>query len=141
MHLKPVHVWWIGVFLFLPSCLLWGWFGVMSIWKFKQFGTPDWYGLTHVYLPMLAAIVGLSVPMICLRRFGKLSAKPTFSAFAVFVAVMLAWGVLDVRNEHYQVNGHDYPNGVLVDGHRHYWHLYFTWYFLPYRAIQGYRFN
>jgi hypothetical protein len=52
-----------------------------------------------------------------------------------------AWGVLDIRNEHYQIGGHDYPNGILVDGHRHYWHLYFTWYFLPYKWIHGYQFD
>ena len=27
------------------------------------------------------------------------------------------------------------------DGHRYYWHLYFTWYFLPYRWIHGYHFD
>lgn len=141
MRVRPVHIWWIGVLVFLPSCLLWGYFSVMCIWEFKQFGSLDWYGFTHVYFPLFAAIFGLSVPLVCLRRLRDLSAKATFIAFSAFVALMLTWGVLDIRSEHYQVGGHDYPHGVLEDGHRYYWHLYITWYFLPYRWIHGYNFD
>ncbi len=58
-----------------------------------------------------------------------------------YIAFMMLWGFVDVRHENYQTGGHDYPNGVLIDGHRHYWHLYFTWYFLPYEWIHGYEFD
>jgi hypothetical protein len=139
--LRPVHIWWLGVLLFLPACLLWGISAVMYLWKFKQFGSLDWHGFTHVYLPMFAAVVGLCVPLLFLRRFRNLPARPTFRAFAIFVTIMLAWGILDIRNENYQIGGHDYPSGVLQGGHSHYYHGYFTWYFLPYRWIHGYQFD
>ena len=141
LSIKPVHIWWIGVFLFLPSCLFWGWSSAVSIWKFKQFALLDWHGLTHAYFPMLAAIVGLSIPLACLHRLRDFSLKATLVAFSSFVALMLTWGIVDIRSGHYQIGGHDYPNGPLVDGHRYYWHIYFTWYFLPYRWIEGYAFN
>jgi len=136
MRVRPVHIWWIGVLLFLPSCLLWGYFSVMCIWKFKQLGSLDWYGFTHVYLPLVAALVGFILPLLCLRLCRQSSWRVTGWAFAGYLAVVVAWAAADIRHEHYQIGGHDYPNGPLVDGHRYYWHVYFTWYFIPYRWIE-----
>jgi hypothetical protein len=141
MRVRPFHIWWIGSLFFLPSCLLWGYFSVLCIWKFNQFGSLDWHGFTHVYLPCFAAIFGFCFPLGCLKWLRGLSLRATLTGFGCFVAVMLAWGYFDIKAEHYQVAGLDYPSGVLEDGHRHYWHLYFTWYFLPYRWIHGYQFD
>jgi hypothetical protein len=141
MRFRPFFVWLLGVVLFLPSCVIWGYFSVLCIWKFKQFGSLDWHGVTHVYLPLFAAVLGLCFPLVCLRWFRALSSRATLGAFAGYMALMLTWGVLDIKAEHYQVGGHDYPHGAIEDGHRYYWHLYFTWYFLPYRWIHGYNFD
>ena len=54
---------------------------------------------------------------------------------------MCMWVYFDIKSEHYQFGGHDYPNGILVDGHRYYFHVYITWYFLPYKWIHGYEFD
>ena len=141
MRAKPVHIWWIGVGLFAPSCTIWAYFSVLIIWRFGRFGSLDLHGVTHTYLPLLAAMLGLGVPFFFLRHFRKLSTNATLTAFLVYLVLMLTWGVFDIRGERYQIGGHDYPNGIVEDGHRHYWHLYFTWYFLPYKWIHGYNFD
>ena len=136
MSIRPVHTWWLGVALFTPSVLIWGITTSLFIYK-GMFHCPfDWHGITRVYLPMFAAIVGVTIPLICLRRLRSSSWRVTVLAFAGYLAVMLTWGIIDIRREHYQMGGHDYPNGPLVDGHTHYWHVYYTWYFIPYRWVE-----
>jgi hypothetical protein len=136
MRIRPVHTWWLGVGLFTPSILIWGFSLGLFIYK-GMFNCPfDWHGITHVYLPLFAAVVGLAVPVVCLRLLRHASWRVTRWAFAVYVATMLTWAAIDIRHEHYQMGGHDYPNGPLVDGHRYYWHVYYTWYFIPYRWIE-----
>jgi hypothetical protein len=144
MRIRPVHIWWLGVGLFTPSILIWVWFlgifiykGMISVSSFSL----DWYNVSHLYLPLLAAVVGFTVPVLFLRILRQASWRITGWAFAGFLAVMLTWGFFDIKAEHYQIGGHDYPHGILEDGHRYYWHLYFTWYFLPYRWIHGYHFD
>ena len=56
--------------------------------------------------------------------------------FVIYLVVMLTWGIVDIRCENYQMGGHRYPNGPLIDGHKYYFHHYYTWYFLPYRWIE-----
>jgi len=122
--------------LFTPSILLWGFSLGLFIYK-GMFNCPfDWHGITHVYLPLFAAVVGLAVPIVCLRLLRHASWRVTRLSFAGYLATMLTWAAIDIRHEHYQMGGHDYPNGPLVDGHRYYWHAYYTWYFIPYRWIE-----
>jgi hypothetical protein len=133
--MKPAHIWWLGVIVFLPGFFLWIYWLVLCLSRFGQFGSLNWYGICHTYLPLLAAIVGLGTPLLCLLRFRNSSTKVAFGAFSVYLMVLLTWGVLDIKNENYQIGGHDSL------GHRDYWHLYFTWYFFPYRWIHGYNFD
>jgi hypothetical protein len=136
MSIRPVHTWWLGVALFTPSVLAWLIPTALFISK-GLFDCPfDWPGITHVYLPMFAAVVGFTVPLVCLWRLRGSSWRVTGWAFACYLAVMLTWGIIDIRQQHYQMGGHDYPNGPRVDGHRYYWHVYYTWYFIPYRWIE-----
>jgi hypothetical protein len=130
LNVRLIHIWWLPAFVFLPSVLVWIYSMILSV--------P---GFTHAYLPMFAAVLGLLIPLIALKRFRTASNKVVLATFFVFVTVMLAWGFTDIRHENYQIGGHDYPNGILVDGHRYYWHLYFTWYWLPYKSIHGYHFD
>ena len=124
------HIWWLGVGLFAPSVICWG----MSLSLFISkdfFHAPfDWFGITRVYLPLLAAIIGFTVPLICLRFLRGKSWRVTGLAFAGYLAIMLLWSVIDIRNQHYQMGGH------LTLGHKSYWHAYFTWYFMPYQWIE-----
>jgi len=139
---RPVQLWWIGVALFFPSLLLWACSIVTIAWYLGGVTyTFDGHGVTHIHVPLCAAVLGVCLPVACLRRLRTASWRVTTGCFALYLAVMLTWGWFDVRNENYQVGGHDYPNGILADGHKHYWHLYFTWYFLPYRWIHGYEFG
>jgi len=136
MQIRPVHCWWLGVAMFTPSILTWGLFLGLSVYKGWVAFPFDRYGITHLYLPLLAAVVGFIVPLFCLHRFRTASRRATWCVFFGYLAVMLAWGIVDIRQEHYQMGGHRYPNDVLTDGHRYYFHSYFTWYFLPYRWIE-----
>ena len=136
MRIRPVHTWWFGVMLFAPSVLIWVITTSGFVYK-GMFNCPfDWHGIKHIYLPLFAALVGLTTPLVCLRLFRGASWRFTGLAFAAYLALMLAWAAIDIRHEHYQMGGHEYPNGPLIDGHRYYWHVYYTWYFIPYRWIE-----
>lgn len=136
MRIRPVHTWWLGAALFAPSVLIWASVFAMSIY-WRKFNCPfNWYGIRFVYLPLFAASLGLAIPLVNLRLLRTASWRLTMWAFGAYVAVFLAWAVIDVRYENHQNGGHDYPNGPIVDGHRYYWHSYFTWYFIPYRWIE-----
>lgn len=134
--MQPFHIWWIGVVLFGPPAALW----VLIIVVFSvigMFDCPfDWHGIRHFYIPFFAALVGLVVPLVCLRALRRSSPRVWVSVFVVYVVAMLTWGIVDIRCENYQMGGHDYPNGPLADGHKYYFHQYYTWYFLPYRWIE-----
>lgn len=132
VRFRPFHIWWLGVVLFAPSVLFWILAVGIFIWNGK-FNCPfDRYGIIHVYLPLFAALIGFSFPIVFMRLFRQASGRVTAWTFAAYLAVMLTWGIIDIQHENYQFGGHDYPNGPLIDGHKHYWHVYYTWYFLPY---------
>jgi hypothetical protein len=136
MRFRPVHIWWLAVALFTPSVFIWAFSTAIFVYK-GMFNCPfDRHGIIRVYLPMFAAVVGFFVPLVCLRVLRAASWRHTGWLFTTYLGLMLTWGVIDIRHEHYQMGGHDYPNGPLVDGHRYYWHSYFTWYFLPYEWIE-----
>jgi hypothetical protein len=127
-------MWWLGVALFTPSVLLW----LVAIALFYEGMWEcafDWEGARGLYLPMFAAVVGFAVPLLCLRCLRSSSWRVTGRVFAGYLAVMLIWGIIDVRQQHYQIGGHEYP-GIVIDGHSHYFHVYLTWYFLPYKWIE-----
>lgn len=133
---RPYDAWWIGVVLFGPAVAMWLFLIVFALIK-GMFHCPlDWHGMRHVYLPFLAALVGLVIPLVCLRAFRGSRPRAWVPALVVYALVMLAWGIIDIRCENYQLGGHRYPNGPLVDGHKYYFHQYYTWYFLPYRLIE-----
>lgn len=136
MRIRPVHTWWLGAGLFTPSILIWGYSLSLFIYSGMFSVSFDWHGVTRFFLPLLAAVLGFTVPLFCMRLLRRASWRLTGLAFAGYLVVMLAWAVIEIRNEHYQMGGHDYPNGPLVDGHRYYWHIYYTWYFVPYRWIE-----
>jgi len=136
MCIRPVHTWWLGVGLFTPSIVIWVMFLGLYIYKGMFSVSLDWHSIRHLYLLLFAAVVGFTAPLVCLRLLRDVSWRVTDWAFAGYLAAMLAWAVVDIRHEHYQIGGHDYPNGPLVDGHRYYWHVYYTWYFIPYRWIE-----
>ena len=139
-QLRPAYIWLIGVVVFTPSLVLWGYYFWMALFNGRFNCAFDSYGVRYVYLPLFAAIAGFFVPAFCFLRLRHASRKKTISMFVGYVMVMLIWGVLDIKNENYQIGGHDYPNSPQADGHKHYWHLYLTWYFLPHKFIHGYEF-
>lgn len=136
MKPRAFHIWWLGILLFAPAVFLWTF--VIAMFSIKgEFDCPfDWFGIRHIYLPLVAAWLGLAVPVVCLRVLRHARPRVWVSTFVVYVAVMLIWGIVDIRFQNYQVGGHRYPNGPLVDGHKYYFHQYYTWYFLPYRWIE-----
>lgn len=136
IKIRPFHIWWLGIVLFGPSLIIW----ITCIILFSakgMFDCPfDWYGIRHIYLPLFAAFVGFSIPVICLRVLRRTRTGIWGSIFVIYLVVMLTWGIVDIRYENCQIGGHRYPHGPLIDGHRYYFHIYFTWYFLPYRWIE-----
>lgn len=136
IKVRPFHIWLIGVMFFAPALLVWIVFIILFSVK-GMFDCPfDEHGVRHIYLPFLAAVLGFCIPVICLRVLRQTSARVWVPIFIAYCVIMLMWGIIDIRCENYQVGGHRYPNGPLVDGHRYYFHQYYTWYFLPYRLIE-----
>lgn len=136
MQIRPVHIWWLGVALFVPSVITWG--VSLGVFIYKGFfDVPfDWFGITRVYLPFVAAILGFATPILCLRFLKHASCRLTGWAFAGYLSVMLIWATIDIRHQHYQMGGHGTSSGSAADGHGDYWHVYYTWYFIPYRWIE-----
>lgn len=136
MRLRPVHVWWLGVIVFAPSAFAWLFTVGYSLFNGTLDCRLDWQSTRHVYLPFLAAFVGLCVPLLCLRFLRNVTPRVVTVLFASYVAGMVAWGIADIRNQNFQIAGHEYPNSPLADGHKHHFHSYYTWYFLPYALIE-----
>lgn len=136
MKPSPFHVWWVGIVLFGPAVLMW----IAGFILFHVKGMLDipfdWHAVKSIYLPFAAALLGLCVPVVCLRLLRKSPTRKWAPVFAIYATLMLTWGIIDIRSENYQIGGHSYPNGPLIDGHRYYYHSYITWYFLPYRWIE-----
>ena len=120
---------------------MWGFSFGIAILKGQFNWALDWHNTRFLYLPLFAAVIGLLIPTYCFLRLQQVSIKKNTLLFVVYLAIMFSWGVFDIKYENYQIGGHDYPNGPMVDGHKYYWHTYFTWYFLPSRTIEGYQFK
>lgn len=131
--MRPFHVWWLGAALFAPALLVW-------ITVLVAFGVRGWlelpfdaHGLRHIILPFFAAVLGFTVPLVCLRALRRTPARVWGSIFVAYLCVMLAWGIIDIRHENHQLVGH---RDARLHGHKKYFHRYTTWYFLPYRWIE-----
>ena len=135
------YIWLLGFAVFLPSILMWVFSFGIAIYKNQFDWSMNWHNARFLYLPFFAAVVGFSIPTYCFLRLQHASVKKHSLLFTTYLAVLLIWGAIDIKNENYQIGGHDYPNGPMTDGHKFYWHTYFTWYFFPYRAIEEYKFN
>jgi hypothetical protein len=133
IKVRPFHIWLLGIVLFAPSLLIW----IFSVVSFGLFHCPfNEFYIRLFYLPFLAAVLGFCIPLVCLRVLKRTPARVWVCVFVAYCIIMLSWGIIDIRCENYQMGGHYYPHGPLVDGHRYYFHRYFTWYFLPYRLIE-----
>ena len=110
--MRPVHIWWFGVVLFTPSLLFWA----LSLRVLYRTGLEfqfDWFVIRHFYLPMFGAILGFSVPLVCLRRLRNVPSRVPRLLFSAYLAVILTWAVIDVRCFNYQIGGHD-ENGAFT---------------------------
>lgn len=62
MKIRMTHVWWIGVVVFTPAILVWGYaivgLGVQGRLEWQL----GWYHMRYVFLPLLAAVIGFGVP-------------------------------------------------------------------------------
>ena len=136
MHIRPFHIWWLGMALFTPSVILWIYFCPIYFQHAHFVPAFDRHGILNLYLTFAAAIVGFVAPLTCLLCLRNASARRTIRLFLIYLSGMLVWGAIDVRCEHYQVGGHRHSGLPDEVAHRGYWHLYFTWCLLPYRWIE-----
>src|SRR5436190_1120224 len=105
MKIRPVHTWWLGLALFAPSVLIWALTLVVFLLRGMWNCPFDWYGITQVYLPLFAAILCFTTPLVCMRLLRSASWRRTAWFFAVYVVVWFSWAVIDVRQSHYQIRG------------------------------------
>lgn len=148
--LRPFHIWWLGVLVFTPSVFLWLTMFTIFGWN----GKLAWLHLNGIWRPCLAALLGFGVPIVFLRYLGRSSTRLWCPIFLAYCVILLTWGLIEIRNEEYQMGYYRCPTGVHsistgglscatralnrapVEGHWHYFHDYYTWYFLPYRWIE-----
>ena len=136
VRFRGVHLWWIGLLLFTPSVALWFLTTLLLVLN-GTFSCPfDRLGIARIYLPIAAAFLGLALPLLGRRFLQRSSNRVNCCAFAAYISFMLAWGMIDVRHENYQLGGHKYTNESLLHDHTSYFHNYYTWYFLPYKWIE-----
>src|SRR5512133_238767 len=128
MRIRPVQVWWLGVGLFMPSILIWVMAAAPDGIGEAVYGNAHWQSrtLTQVWLPLLAAVVGFSVPLACLRLLKRASWQVNAWVFFGYLSAMFTWAAIDIRYEHAQGSGSGEHDGLYVVRN-----FYFTWYFVP----------
>jgi len=130
MRVRPVHIWWIGVALFTPSVLIWMTTTSISLSEGVFYDSFDWRGITRIYLPMLAAFLGFIIPVGCLRLLRSSAWTVNALLFGGYLALLLAWGIIDIRHSHWQTRMKNYSEGGETSL------TYYTWYFMPYKWIE-----
>jgi hypothetical protein len=132
MKARPSHIWFVPIFLFGLSTLRW----VAFTGFLAYFGELEWpldyFGITHVYLPFLAALLGLSVAIVAARVLRRSVLRKNLCALTIYALTFLSWGVVDIRYFHYQA----FHCG-MHDGKS--WEDYWTWYFIPYDFVPRYK--
>ncbi|HEY4761331.1 MAG TPA: hypothetical protein VIH42_12180, partial [Thermoguttaceae bacterium] len=131
------HMWWVGAFLFTPSILMWAVAYAIEIRQHGFYFPVSWYSFTYIYLPSFAALIGFSVPLVCLLLLRRASRRVNVLLFTAYLAAMLIWGVIDVRYEHYQMSYKEKIGHTSLDDNWQHVHGYFTWWFLPYSWIES----
>ena len=137
LFVKPRHIWWMGVLIFAPGFVVWVVVITLGVVNGTFSGSFDFHSIQRLYLPFLAATVGVFVPFACMRFFKDASTKVIWVMFVTYLVAMLAWGIADIRAENYQLGGHEFPDNIQEGDHAHYFHAYYTWYFLPYKLIEN----
>jgi hypothetical protein len=137
VKLRASQIWWLGIGLFTPSVLLWLFSLGLFIYN-GDFNCPfDWFGIRHVHLPLIAAVLAFGVPVLLVKMPKLASWRVNLNFFICYAIVFLAWAVVDIRNQNYQMSVH-YKHPPLASGEKCEYcsHRYFTWYFMPYRLIE-----
>jgi hypothetical protein len=124
MKARPSYIWFVPILLFSLSTARW----VAFIGLFAYFGELEWprdyFGVTHIYLPLLASLVGLSAAIVAARVFWRSVLQTNLWALAIYSLTFLSWGIVDIHYFHYQVFHCGIYGGVS-------WEDYWTWWFIP----------
>jgi hypothetical protein len=131
IKVRPFYIVWLfSILIFAPALIGWIYFIYLGIWHdLFDFAFINKYCKANFYLPLLATILGLTIPIICLRVLNEQPTKVWITVFVIYLIIMLMWGIVDIRCENYQIGGESFTNGD-------YFHSYITWYFMPYRWIE-----
>ena len=92
-RLRALHLWWLPMGLFGGSILMWVCALILQVWLSDAGGISlefDRHAVSHIYLPFLAAILGVGVPLACLRKLRAASSRVHVRLFVIFVVGMLA---------------------------------------------------
>jgi intracellular septation protein A len=73
---------------------------------------------------MFAAALGLVSAAFCMCLLWRSKPRMNASAFAIYLAVVLVWGTLDIHYHNRQMFVHSMSGGRSYE-------VYFTWWFLP----------
>ncbi len=124
MNVRSFHLWCAGVALFGLALLRWVGLFALAWRQPRDIDALAWHEAGRWWPPLLAAVIGFVAPIVCLWKLRRPRARVWATAFVLYLAVMLAWGVVDIRYRNWQIGGHCYP------------HVYATWWFMPYRWIE-----
>ena len=126
---RPCNLWWLGITLFLPSMLLWTLL-LLTILKHIVCGYPYALNFSTLILPLIAALLGLFIPIFVLVFKSNISWRKSITYFTCYICLLSVWGVIDIRNGNYQMSSLDITEG---EWHRRYY--YYSWYWIPQRLI------
>ncbi len=117
-------MWLVPIFLFGGSTFLWAAFTGLFTYHGELVWPRDYHGLTHIYLPFLASLLGLSLAILAARVLWQSILQKNLWALAMYTLIFLSWGVADIHYHHYQAFHCSLQGG---DSREDYW----TWWFVP----------
>lgn len=133
---RPAHFWFVPIYLFALSMLRWSvMVGVLTYrgdleWRVDRCAT------VFVYLPMLAAFLGISFAMSGAYFLWRSSMQKNLLVLLLYSLIFLSWGVTDIYYHHRQEFRCSVAGEIKGAG-EHYW----TWWFIPHSVLPQYQPN
>ena len=124
MKARPSHIWFVPILFFGVSTARWAAFTGLFAYYGELVWPRDYHGLTHVYLPLLASLLGLSLAIAAGRFLWHSTLRINLWALTIYTLTFLSWGIADIHYYHYQEFHCSLQGG---DSRQDYW----TWWFVP----------
>jgi hypothetical protein len=124
MKARPAQMWLAPILLFGFSTIRWAAFTGVFAYQGELVWPRDYYGLTHIYLPLLASLLALTSAILAARALWHCELQRNLWALAIYSLAFLSWAAVDIHYSHYQAFHCSLAGG---NSYEDYW----TWWFIP----------